>query len=117
MQKIRIELGRRIRELRKMRGWSQEKLGEMADLHPTYVGGIERGERNVAFENLAHISSAFGLTLSQFFDYQKGSKSRRDTLRADLVSSLQKRDEGELKLVSDILKSFDEWKNKPSAKP
>jgi transcriptional regulator with XRE-family HTH domain len=108
MQKIRIELGRRIRELRKMRGWSQEKLGEIADLHPTYVGGIERGERNVAFENLVHIASAFGLSLSQFFDYQKGSQSRRDAVKADLISSLQKRDEGELKLLSDVLKAFDE---------
>jgi transcriptional regulator with XRE-family HTH domain len=115
MQKIRIELGKRIRELRKMRGWSQEKLGEMADLHPTYVGGIERGERNVAFENLVHIASAFGLSLSQFFDYQKSGHSRRDTLKADFISSLQKRDEGELKLLSDILKAFDEWK-KPTLK-
>jgi transcriptional regulator with XRE-family HTH domain len=116
MQKIRIELGRRIRDLRKMRGWSQEKLGEMADLHPTYIGGIERGERNVAFENLIHIASAFGLTLSQFFDYQKGNKSRRDTLKADMISSLQRRDEGELNLLLDILKAFDEWKNNPTAK-
>lgn len=117
MQKIRIELGRRIRELRKMRGWSQEKLGEMADLHPTYVGGIERGERNVAFENLVHIASAFGLSLSQFFDYQKGSPSRRDALKADLISSLQKRNESELKLMSDFLKAFDEWKSRSQIKP
>jgi transcriptional regulator with XRE-family HTH domain len=110
MQKIRIELGRRIRELRKIRGWSQEKLGEMADLHPTYVGGIERGERNVAFENLVHIASAFGLSLSQFFDYQKGANSRRDALKAELIVSLQSRDQKELKLLSDMLKALDEWK-------
>ena len=117
MQKIRIELGKRIRELRKMRGWSQEKLGEMANLHPTYVGGIERGERNVAFENLVHIASAFGLSLSQFFDYQKGSQSRRDAVKADLISSLQKRNESELKLIADVIKAFDEWKNKLPIKP
>jgi transcriptional regulator with XRE-family HTH domain len=110
MQKICIELGRRIRELRKTRGWSQEKLGEMADLHPTYIGGIERGERNVAFENIVHIASAFGLSLFQFFDYQKSSLSRRDALKADLISSLQKRSENELKLFFAFVKAFDEWK-------
>lgn len=111
MQKIRIELGRRIRELRKARGWSQEKLGEKADLHPTYIGGIERGERNVAFENIVHIASAFELSLSQFFDYQKGGQSKRDALKAGLISSLQKRGERELKLLLAILQAFDEWKS------
>ena len=116
MQSIKKELGRRIRELRKTRGWSQEKLGERADLHPTYIGGIERGERNVAFENIVHIASAFGLSLSQFFDYQKGGHSGRDVLKADLISSLQKRGESELRLVLAILQAFDEWKNESGEK-
>ncbi|MDA2925645.1 helix-turn-helix domain-containing protein [Acidobacteria bacterium AH-259-G07] len=47
MQTIRSRLGERVRHLRTHLGWSQEKLAEKAGLHPTYVGGIERGERNV----------------------------------------------------------------------
>ncbi len=110
MQTIRTEVGRRIRELRKSRGWSQEKLGELADLHPTYVGGIERGERNVALENLAQLAAAFGLSLSQLFDFQKESKSRRDVLRANTIASLRKRDEGELRLLQKMIAAIDEWK-------
>ncbi len=56
MQNIRIKLGKRIRELRKEFRWSQEELGERANLHPTYVGGIERGERNPFARESSEIS-------------------------------------------------------------
>jgi transcriptional regulator with XRE-family HTH domain len=110
MQTIRTEVGRRIRELRKSRGWSQEKLGELADLHPTYIGGIERGERNVALENLSQLAAAFGLTLSQLFDYQKAGSSKREILRANIITSVRKRNEGELRLLQKFIDAFDEWK-------
>ncbi|MBN1224160.1 MAG: helix-turn-helix transcriptional regulator [Candidatus Aminicenantes bacterium] len=110
MQTMRMEIGTRIRELRKARGWSQEKLGEMADLHPTYIGGIERGERNVALENLANLAAAFGLTLSQLFDFEKGGKSQRDVVKANLIALLRKRDERELRLFLKMVEAVDEWK-------
>ena len=43
-----MAFGRRVRELRKVRGFSQEELAHRADIHWTYLGGIERGERNPA---------------------------------------------------------------------
>jgi transcriptional regulator with XRE-family HTH domain len=43
-------------------GWSQEKLAEKADLHWTYVGGIERGERNISLQNIVKIARALGVT-------------------------------------------------------
>jgi transcriptional regulator with XRE-family HTH domain len=68
MQNIRTSLGERIRNLRKEAGWSQEQLGERADLHSTYIGGIERGERNISLDNLVKIAGAFGLSIAQLFD-------------------------------------------------
>jgi transcriptional regulator with XRE-family HTH domain len=50
--------GNRLRELRIQRGLSQEKLGELADLHRNYVGGVERGERNVALLNIVKSAHA-----------------------------------------------------------
>jgi hypothetical protein len=50
--------------------------------------------------------SAFGLSLSHFFDYQKGSQSLRDTLKADLISSLQKKG-----AFLALIQAFDEWKS------
>ncbi|MBX5470422.1 MAG: helix-turn-helix transcriptional regulator [Thermoleophilaceae bacterium] len=51
-------LGRAIRELRLEIGLSQEELAAEAGMHRTYVGGIERGERNVSFGNLLNLSNA-----------------------------------------------------------
>lgn len=51
----------RLREERKARGLSQEALGELADLHPTYVGSVERGERNVSIDNMERLALALGL--------------------------------------------------------
>lgn len=51
-------LGRRIRELRAASGFSQEELADRAGLHRTYIGGVERGERNVGVLNLIQIARA-----------------------------------------------------------
>ncbi len=58
---IRAKVGAKVRELREIRGWSQEDLGFEAGLHRNYVGGIERGERNVGLVNLAKLAQALGL--------------------------------------------------------
>jgi transcriptional regulator with XRE-family HTH domain len=50
----------RLREARKARGLSQEALGGLAGLHPTYVGSVERGERNVSIDNMERLANALG---------------------------------------------------------
>jgi transcriptional regulator with XRE-family HTH domain len=48
--------GARVREIRLQHGLSQEKLAELADLHRNYVGGVERGERNVSLVNIVKLA-------------------------------------------------------------
>ena len=60
--------GAHLRELRQQRGLSQERLAELAGLHRTYLGGIERGERNVSLINLGAIANALDLSLSALFE-------------------------------------------------
>ena len=54
----RLRVGKTLRQLRLARGWTQEELAARAGLHPTYVGGIERGERNVGLDNLINLARA-----------------------------------------------------------
>ena len=60
-----LALGRRIRALREKKGYSQEGFADAAGLHRTFMGSVERGERNLSFSNLCKIAKALGLTLSQ----------------------------------------------------
>jgi transcriptional regulator with XRE-family HTH domain len=55
---VTVDFGLRVRKLRQGRGLSQEKLAELAGIHRTYVGSLERGERNVALMNIVRVAAA-----------------------------------------------------------
>jgi len=59
-----VTLGNRIRAARKNNGWTQEELAEAANLDRSYIGGIERGERNVSILTLCHIARALRTDVS-----------------------------------------------------
>ncbi len=61
---MQLRLGRVIREARRKKGYSQESFADAVGLHRTYVGGVERGERNVSLHNLVRIASALDCSLS-----------------------------------------------------
>lgn len=58
---IKSEVGARVRKRREAKGWSQEQLGFESGLHRNYIGGVERGERNVGIENVAKLAKALGV--------------------------------------------------------
>jgi len=61
-----VEVGKRIRELRKKRGWRQLDLAEHSGVHEVHISDLERGKREVGLRNLAALAAAFGLSLSEF---------------------------------------------------
>jgi transcriptional regulator with XRE-family HTH domain len=65
---ILLLLGKRIRELRKAKRISQEAFADRCGLDRTYVGGIERGERNVSVLNLVKIADALEVSVSVLFE-------------------------------------------------
>lgn len=68
MSEIAKHIGQRIRNHRGKLGLSQEKLAELSGVHPTYIGQLERGEKNATLESIEKISKALNLPLSKLFE-------------------------------------------------
>ncbi|WP_172272127.1 helix-turn-helix domain-containing protein [Caulobacter sp. RHG1] len=58
---LRLVVAENVRRLRRAAGKSQEELAERADLHRTYVGSIERAERNLSLDNIERLALALGV--------------------------------------------------------
>ena len=71
-QDFRSAAGKRIKQERKKLGWSQEVLAEKADLHPSFIGQIERGERAASFKTLERFSRLFGVKLTELLEDGSG---------------------------------------------
>ena len=68
MSELAKQIGQRIRNYRVEKGYSQEKLAELSGCHPTYIGQVERGEKNATLESVEKISSALKIPLSTLFE-------------------------------------------------
>jgi transcriptional regulator with XRE-family HTH domain len=76
MKKITIlhKFAQRIRELRKLKKMSQEQLAEKANLHPTFVGNLERAEKNPTLTSLVKIAKALDISLSELLAFPDDKK-------------------------------------------
>ena len=68
-KQILIQFGNRVREERMKRGYSQERFGELAKVHRTYVGMIERAEKNITLTNMEKIARALRLKVNDLVDF------------------------------------------------
>lgn len=67
-KELLTKFGQKVRDLRHKRQLSQEDLAELSGLHRTYIGGIERGERNVALLNILRIAVALNVSASELLE-------------------------------------------------
>lgn len=68
--------GAHIRKLRIERGMSQEQLAEKAQVHRTYVGMLERGEKNATITTLVKISAALNVSINQLFSWENNDDTK-----------------------------------------
>jgi len=59
---------RKLKEFRLQKGLSQEKLAEIAGLHRTYIGSVERSERNISIDNIERLAGALGIQIKELLE-------------------------------------------------
>ena len=109
MSDIAKIIGQRIRNSRTQKGLSQEKLAELAGCHPTYIGQLERGEKNATLESVEKIASAMDISLSELFD--KLGKSGSNNIAAKCYDLVASKNEAEQKQLYKMLQEMDKYKN------
>lgn len=111
MSEIAKAIGQRIRNYRTQKNLSQEKLAELSGCHPTYIGQLERGEKNATLESIEKITAALQISLSTLFEkIDDVSETRNIPLECyDLISSKTK---AEQEQIYKILIEMDVYKNK-----
>jgi transcriptional regulator with XRE-family HTH domain len=89
-------LGKRIRTLRTLKGWTQQHLGETADINYKFLGEIERGRQNPSFTILEKIPAALGVDLHELFRFEHEIQNRKD-IEARMMKILKMMSEDDLK--------------------
>ena len=98
----RILLGQRIRTLRRLKGWTQQELGDEADVNYKFIGEIERSRQNPSFMILEKIATALGVDLYELFRFEQEFQNR-NIVEASLLNILKKMPEEDLKKFHLIL--------------
>ena len=81
MNNLLILLGKRVHDLRTAKKWSQEEFAHVSGLHRTYVGQVERGEKNISFANLSKIAGVLGVTMSELLSGLEGGEQENGERR------------------------------------
>lgn len=64
---VLVKFGNKVRQLRNEKGWSQEELSFKSGFHRTYIGMVERAERNISLKNIARIAKTFNVEIQDLF--------------------------------------------------
>ena len=104
-------LGQRIRNHRTAKGLSQERLAERSGCHPTYIGQIERGEKNATIESIEKISLALNVSLSRLFEKLGGQEEQTKSIPLECYEFLSSKSEDEQAQLYRILLEMDKYKN------
>ena len=111
MSEIAKSVGQRIRNFRTRQGLSQEKLAELSGCHPTYIGQIERGEKNATIESITKISLALDISLSTLFDKLTSDVAEEAGIPLLCYELLSSKSREEQEKLYQILLQIEKYKN------
>lgn len=115
---VKLELGTRIRTLRKRNGLTQEEMAEKCDLHWTYIGGLERGERNPTLTTMQRVAAGLNVGLNQLIDARSfpKAKSEEESKEARLLRLIRKKGPENVDLATKVIREVARWRDQYSTK-
>lgn len=111
MSNIAKILGQRIRNYRTAKSLSQEKLAELSGCHPTYIGQIERGEKNATIESIEKIAAALNVSLSKLFEKLGVQEDEARNIPLECYEFISAKTKDEQEHIYRILIEMDKYKN------
>ena len=111
MSEIVKTVGQRIRSYRLQLGFSQEKVAELSGCHPTYIGQVERGEKNATLESIEKIAAAIEVPLSKLFDKIGYTPDDSTDIPAKCYELLLTKSKSEQEQIYRIILELDKYKD------
>jgi transcriptional regulator with XRE-family HTH domain len=109
---IKLVVGEKIRSLRKERGLSQEELGAKAELHYTYIGAVERGEKNCSITTLARIAQGLNVEMGELVG-NKETTLDLNRLKEGISKDLNFCPPGTIRLIAELTTKLKSPKSRP----
>lgn len=102
MTDVKRLIGDRIRQLRKEKGLSQEKLGYESELHCTHIGSIERGQKNFSIDTLIKIAKGLNVEVADLFNFPMPPAEAKK-MKKSLIEDINVTSPETVKILSDLL--------------
>lgn len=110
MSNLKLIIGEKIRDQRKIKGFTQKELSKKANVQHTYLGDVERGSRNISLESLEKIMEALDIAASDLFDFKtvkiNDSNSELDLVINEHVEFLKTKQLEDVKMINKITKEI-----------
>lgn len=110
MSNITKILGQRIRNYRTKKGLSQENLAELSGCHHTYIGQIERGEKNATIESIEKIAMGLNISLSTLFEKLGAADRENSNIPLECYEFISTKTKEEQEQIYRILLEMDKYK-------
>ncbi len=111
MSELAKTVGQRIRNYRLKLGLSQEKLAEISGCHPTYIGQLERGEKNATLESIEKIASSLNVPLSRLFENLGGTDDGERNIPLECYEIMLTKTLAEQELIMGILLALEKYRD------
>jgi len=111
MSELSSIVGQRIRTYRIRRGLSQEALARLCDRHPTYIGQLERGEKNPTLESLERVCEALKIPMSQLLEKVEKEPIRTDDIALQCYDIMCSKPQDEQKDLMDLILAIERYKD------